>query len=83
VLRGVDFTIPSGQRVALVGPSGAASSTVISLLLRFFDPLEGQILLDGVDTKKCPLSWMRRQMAIVPQEVLLFGGTIRENILYR
>jgi len=82
VLRGVDFTIQSGQRVALVGPSGAGKSTVISLLLRFFDPLEGQIFLDGVDTKKCPLSWMRRQMAIVPQEVLLFGGTIRENILY-
>ena len=82
VLRGVDFQIEPGQRVALVGPSGAGKSTVISLLLRFFDPVSGEVRLDGMDTSRYPLSWLRRQMAIVPQEVLLFGGTIRENILY-
>jgi ATP-binding cassette subfamily B protein len=82
VLRGVDFQIDPGQRVALVGPSGAGKSTVISLLLRFFDPVAGEVRLDGEDTSRYPLSWLRRQMAIVPQEVLLFGGTIRENILY-
>ncbi|RFC43866.1 MAG: ATP-binding cassette, subfamily B [Verrucomicrobia bacterium] len=82
VLDGVDFKIRSGQRVALVGPSGAGKSTVISLLLRFFDPQDGQILIDGAETGKVPLEWLRRQMALVPQEVLLFGGSIRENILY-
>jgi ATP-binding cassette subfamily B protein len=82
VLDGVNFKIASGQRVALVGPSGAGKSTVISLLLRFFDPVSGEIRIDGKDTRKVPLAWLRRQMALVPQEVLLFGGTIRENILY-
>jgi ATP-binding cassette subfamily B protein len=82
VLGGVDFTISSGQRVALVGPSGAGKSTVISLLLRFYDPSRGGVLLDGQDVREYPLGWLRRQMAVVPQEVLLFGGTIRENIEY-
>ncbi len=82
VLGGVDFSVASGQRVALVGPSGAGKSTVISLLFRFFDPVAGEIRLDGKDTRDYPLDWLRRQMAVVPQEVLLFGGTIRENILY-
>ena len=82
VLRDVSFLAESGQRLALVGPSGAGKSTVISLLLRFFDPIKGKVLLDGQDSKDYPLDWMRRQMALVPQEVLLFGGSIRENIAY-
>lgn len=82
VLKGVSFTAEAGQRIALVGPSGAGKSTVISLLLRFFDPVEGAVLLDGQDVRAYPLGWLRRQMALVPQEVLLFGGSIRENIGY-
>ncbi len=82
VLQDVSFTVESGQRVALVGPSGAGKSTMIALLLRFFDPQSGGIRLDDTDTRQYPLAWLRRQMAVVPQEVLLFGGSVRENIAY-
>jgi len=82
VLQGVDFTAKAGQRIALVGPSGAGKSTVISLLLRFFDPSEGSVKLDGKDLRDYPISWLRKQMALVPQDVMLFGGSIRENIAY-
>ncbi|HUF62681.1 MAG TPA: ABC transporter transmembrane domain-containing protein [Verrucomicrobiales bacterium] len=82
VLRGVSFSAAAGQRVALVGPSGAGKSTVISLLLRFFEPSSGQILFDGKPSAEYDLAYLRTQLAIVPQEVLLFGGSIRENIGY-
>tara|TARA_R110002096_G_scaffold122929_1_gene266073 strand:- start:5561 stop:7372 length:1812 start_codon:yes stop_codon:yes gene_type:complete len=82
VLKKVNFVAESGQRIAIVGPSGAGKSTIISLLLRFFDPTEGSISLDGKDLRELPLDWLRRQTAIVPQEVLLFGGSIYENIAY-
>jgi len=82
VLDDVTFTAESGQRVALVGPSGAGKSTLIALLLRFFEPTAGSIRLDDRDTREYPLDWLRHQMAVVPQEVLLFGGSIRENIAY-
>lgn len=82
VLKGVSFHVESGQRVALVGPSGAGKSTTVSLLLRFFDASSGVIRLDGQDIRQYPLSWLRQQMAVVPQDVLLFGGSIRENIAY-
>ncbi len=82
VLKDVSFVAESGQRIALVGPSGAGKSTTISLLLRFFDPDKGAILLDGRELQDYPLDWLRRQMALVPQDVLLFGGSIRENIAY-
>lgn len=82
VLDGVSFEAAAGQRIAIVGPSGAGKSTVISLLLRFFEPGEGEILIDGKNVRDLPLRWLRKQMALVPQEVLLFGGSIRENIAY-
>lgn len=82
VLKQVSFTVASGERIALVGPSGAGKSTLVSLLLRFFEPTKGSVLLDGQDIRSYPLDWVRRQMAVVPQEVLLFGGTIRDNIAY-
>ena len=82
VLKDIDFTVDPGQQVALVGPSGAGKSTLISLLLRFYDPQEGKIFFDGKDASGIPLRDLREQMALVPQDILLFGGTIRENIAY-
>lgn len=82
VLRDVSFVAEPGERVALVGPSGAGKSTIASLLLRFYTPNEGRILIDDKDAQDYPLTALRDRMAIVPQEVLLFGGSIRENIAY-
>ena len=82
VLKGLNFKVASGQSVALVGQSGAGKSTIVSLILRFYDPVSGQILIDGKPSASYPLTAMRDQMAIVPQDVLLFGGTIYENISY-
>lgn len=82
VLQGVSFRAEPGQRVALVGPSGAGKSTIASLVLRFYDPIGGNVLIDGRDAGEYELTPLRDRMAIVPQEVLLFGGSIRENIAY-
>jgi ABC transporter fused permease/ATP-binding protein len=82
VLRGVSLEAHAGQRVALVGPSGAGKSTVVALLLRFYEPGQGRVLIDGRDARDYGLHELRSQMAIVPQDVLLFGGTIAENIAY-
>jgi ATP-binding cassette subfamily B protein len=82
VLDELSFAVQPGQRVALVGPSGAGKSTVLSLILGFGDPAAGRILFDGREAAEISLRAIRSQMAIVPQEVLLFGGTIRENVGY-
>jgi ATP-binding cassette subfamily B protein len=82
VLKGLSFAVPSGKIVALVGPSGAGKSTIASLLLRFYDPQQGRILFDGRPATDYGLHELRGQMALVPQEVLLFGGSIAENIAY-
>ena len=82
VLHDVSFDVRPGERVALVGPSGAGKSTVASLALRFYDPVSGRVTIDGKDARDYDLTALRDRMAIVPQEVLLFGGTIRENIAY-
>ena len=82
VLKDISLRIEPGQQVALVGPSGAGKSTIASLLLRFYDPLSGKIELDGMDISGIPLTQLRQQMAVVPQDVLLFGGSILENIEY-
>ena len=82
VLRDLTLRAEPGERVALVGPSGAGKSTIVSLLLRFYDPQEGRVLLDGRPAADYPLRDLRGQMAIVPQEVLLFGGSVAENIAY-
>ncbi|GAB4834763.1 (ABC) transporter [Ancistrocladus abbreviatus] len=76
------LNIPSGKIVALVGGSGSGKSTVISLIERFYEPLSGQILLDGADIQELDLKWMRQQIGVVNQEPALFATTIRENILY-
>jgi ATP-binding cassette subfamily B protein len=82
VLRGVTFEARPGERIALVGASGAGKSTIVSLLLRFYEPDSGRILIGGKDARELDTAALRARMAIVPQEVLLFGGTIRENIAY-
>ena len=82
VLRGIDMDIVAGQKVALVGPSGVGKSTIIQLILRFYDIASGDIKVDGRSIFDLDLRDYRSVMALVPQEVILFGGTIRENILY-
>lgn len=82
VLRRISFVAEAGQTVALVGSSGSGKSTIANLLLRFYNPDEGQILLDGQDIRDMELSAYRKQIAYVPQEVILFAGTIAENIAY-
>lgn len=82
VLKDINITARSGQQIAIVGPSGAGKSTIVSLLLRFYEPQSGQILFDGLPATEIPLNQLRGQMALVPQDILLFGGTIYENIGY-
>jgi len=82
VLKDLDFDVQPGQRVALVGPSGAGKSTAFGLILGFSEPNEGSVLFDGKPASDLSLASIRSQIAIVPQEVLLFGGSIRENIEY-
>ena len=82
VLHGIDLAAAAGQRIALVGPSGAGKSTLISLLLRLYEPSAGRLVIDGRDARDYPLAALRGQMSMVPQEVLLFGGSIAENIAY-
>ena len=82
VLKSVSFEASKGQQIALVGPSGAGKSTIAGLILRFYEPDAGEILFDGRPSSEFPLSQLRSQMAVVPQDVLLFGGSIRDNIAY-
>lgn len=82
VLKGVSLDIPAGKKVAIVGQSGAGKSTIMQLLLQFHFPTHGSIHMDGRDIYDYELDSYRQNFAIVPQEVILFGGTIRENILY-
>jgi ABC-type multidrug transport system fused ATPase/permease subunit len=82
VLKNMNFNIQPGEKIALVGPSGAGKSTIIQLLLKFYDIHSGNILVDGKDINEMEIKELRSNIAIVPQEVMLFGGTIRENILY-
>ncbi|EFK59416.1 ABC transporter ATP-binding protein [Sphingobacterium spiritivorum] len=82
ILKNISFDANSGEKIAIVGPSGTGKSTIASLILQFYSPDSGQILYDGVPSKDYLLTDIRNQVAIVPQDVLLFGGTIRENIGY-
>ncbi|NOZ46267.1 MAG: ATP-binding cassette domain-containing protein [Chlorobi bacterium] len=82
VLRNINFEIKQGEQVALVGPSGAGKSTITNLLLRFYEPVEGIIKIDDKTATSYSLHELRNNISIVPQEVLLFGGSIKENIAY-
>lgn len=82
VLRDISLNVKKGERIALVGQSGAGKSTIAQLVMRFYKPTAGSILIDGQHIDSYDLLSFRKNLAIVPQDVLLFGGTIRENILY-
>ena len=82
VLKDISLSAENGEQIAIVGPSGAGKSTITSLLLRFYEPEKGTIFFDDYPAVSIPLSQLRMQMAFVPQDILLFGGTISENIAY-
>ncbi|XP_071725832.1 putative multidrug resistance protein [Rutidosis leptorrhynchoides] len=82
ILQGLNLRIPANKTVGLVGGSGSGKSTIVSLLQRFYEPKEGEILLDGHDIKKLHLKWLRSQMGLVNQEPILFATSIKENILF-
>jgi ATP-binding cassette subfamily B protein len=82
VLKGIDVHIPAGKKIALVGASGAGKSTIAQLIFQFYNITSGSISVDGKDIYTYPLKAYRQHLAIVPQEVLLFGGTIADNIRY-
>ena len=82
VLTDVSFEAKPGEMVAIVGPTGAGKTTVMNLLHRFYDPTEGRITVDGMDLRQVTLDSWYRQIALVPQETILFGGTILDNIRY-
>jgi subfamily B ATP-binding cassette protein MsbA len=82
VLRGVSLEVKPGEVLALVGPSGAGKTTLVNLIPRFFDPQAGDVRIDGQDIRSVQVKSLREQIGLVPQDTLLFGGTVRENILY-
>jgi len=82
ILEQVSFTVKPGETVAIVGPSGAGKSTIFSLLLRFYDPVSGQVLVDGVDVARADPEALRRHIAIVPQDVAVFAASASENIAF-
>lgn len=82
VIKGIDAKIEANQMIALVGGSGAGKSTLATLLLRLHTPTSGEILIDGIPSKEYALSKLRSQIALVPQDIFLFGGSIKENIAY-
>ena len=81
-LNGLSFAVKPGETVAIVGPSGAGKTTIFSLVLRYYDPAEGRILIDGVDLTRADPEEVRRRIAIVPQDVTVFAATARDNIAF-
>lgn len=81
-LAGVDLHVPAGESLALVGTTGAGKSTIVKLVARFYDPVAGEVRIDGIDARRLDSGAFRRQLGIVPQEAFLFTGTIADNIAY-
>lgn len=82
ILRGIDLSVPPGRHVAVVGPSGMGKSTLVSLILRLYDPSQGRVLIDGMDIRGFRLKSLREQISIVLPNSLLFAASIRDNIGY-
>ena len=82
VLRHISVKVPAGSSVAIVGRSGSGKSTLVSLLPRFYDPVSGEVLIDGIDIRDCPRPEVRAQMSLVSQEVVVFNESVRNNILF-
>jgi ABC-type multidrug transport system fused ATPase/permease subunit len=82
VANGLSFRVEKGQTVALVGASGCGKSTVVQLLQRFYDPLDGAVCIDDIDIRQLNIKWLRRHIGLVGQEPVLFATTIAENIRY-
>ena len=82
ILRDINFTLESGQCIAVVGPSGSGKSTLVNLIPRLYDVTEGSVTFDGIDVRKIDLEYLRKNIGIVSQETYLFNGTIRENLFY-
>jgi len=81
-LHNIDFHIKSGETIGIIGPTGSGKTTLINLILGFYDAQEGKVLIDGCDVKQIDKKWLRSAVAIAPQKALLFSGTIRENLLW-
>ena len=81
VLRDLSFSIPAGETIALIGPTGSGKTTIISLLQRFYDPQRGRILVDGVDIRELDAEVLRRHIGVVPQDIYLFSGSLADNLV--
>src|SRR5258708_3544465 len=82
ILKGINITFPAGKTTALVGASGSGKSTIVSLIERFYDPLDGSVKLDGTDLRELNVKWLRSQIGLVSQEPVLFATTIRDNVAH-
>ncbi len=82
ILKGINLEVNQGEVLALVGPSGNGKTTIVNLITRLYDPDSGQIMIDGYDVREIKTQSIRQQIGVVPQEIILFSGTIRENIAY-
>jgi ATP-binding cassette subfamily B protein len=82
VFDGLSFRVAPGEKVAIVGPSGAGKSTLFQLLMRFYDPTSGRVLIDGVDAAKVDPAALRRRIALVPQDAVIFAASVADNIAY-
>ena len=80
VLRNLSFKVNRGEVVAIVGPTGSGKTTIANLILKLYEPQEGRILIDGVDLREIELSWLRKHIGLIPQEPVLFSGTVMDNL---